>query len=234
MICDNCQAEIPDDSIYCPQCGDRMDRRTSHEDYPPGRTAADDQAPAKTKTPAEGGADRLRGKVNQNRTDDEVEEELWEGGYSPKAMIGHWMGAALVSALLLVGMIAFPMLRQEGVAWTVFFVLLLLLWGGLGILLLTRRLGVYYQLTSQRFIHKTGVLSRTSDRIEVIDIDDVTYTQGLIERMMNVGTIKIISSDRSDPELIMPGIDDVQSVADQIDTVRRAERRRRGVHIESI
>jgi hypothetical protein len=73
-----------------------------------------------------------------------------------------------------------------------------------------------------------------TDRIEVIDIDDVTYEQGLVQRMLGVGTIRIASSDRTHPELVLSGIDGVQQVADTIDDIRRKERRKRGLHIESI
>ena len=68
----------------------------------------------------------------------------------------------------------------------------------------------------------------------MIDIDDVTYYQGLVERMLNVGSIKLESSDRTHPELWLRGIDNVGEVADLFDDLRRKERRRRGVHIESI
>lgn len=239
MICDNCQTEVPSDAVYCPKCGDRLDRRADPEEFAPAAISQDALASPEAEQPSSenfSGKQRFQEKVTQNRDgdDDAVEEDLWEGGYSPKAMLGHWLGAALISVLLLIGMIAFPVLLTSPIAWGVFVVVLVLLWGGVGALLLVRRLNVYYKLTSQRFIHKTGVLARTSDRIEVIDIDDVTFTQGLIERFVNVGTIKIDSSDRSHPVLLMPGIDDVQKVADTIDAVRRAERRRRGVHIEAI
>ena len=95
-------------------------------------------------------------------------------------------------------------------------------------------MSVHYQLTTQRFIHKSGILKRVTDRIEVIDIDDVTYEQGIVQRMLGVGKIRITSSDRSHPELVLSGINDVATIADLIDDTRRAERRRRGVHIETI
>ena len=88
-----------------------------------------------------------------------------------------------------------------------------------------------YRLTTQRFIHEHGVLTRDIDRIEVIDIDDVSYRQTLIDRMVGVGTIRIESGDRSHPELVLRGIDDVQRVSDMIDAARREERVRRGIHI---
>ena len=83
-------------------------------------------------------------------------------------------------------------------------------------------------------MRRSTAWSRTSDRVEVIDIDDVTVHQGFIERMLGVGTIRIASSDRTDPELVLPGVDQVRAVADVIDNTRRAERQRRGLHIESI
>ena len=52
--------------------------------------------------------------------------------------------------------------------------------------------------------------------------------------MFGVGTIRIASSDKTNPDLALPGIDDARRVADLIDGARRAERNRRGLHIESI
>ena len=53
------------------------------------------------------------------------------------------------------------------------------------------------------------MFTRTTDRIEVIDIDDVTFRQGMVERALGVGTIVIESSDRTHPRLVLAGIDNV-------------------------
>jgi uncharacterized membrane protein YdbT with pleckstrin-like domain len=98
---------------------------------------------------------------------------------------------------------------------------------------LYRRLSVFYELTSQRFIHSTGMLVRTTDRIDVIDIDDVAYTQGIIQRMLGVGTVRLESKDSSHPSLVLHGIDQVDRVAGMIDDVRRKERRKRSLHIDA-
>ena len=121
-----------------------------------------------------------------------------------------------------------------GENWKIVLLVLAVLWVGLVLMYFYRKLNVRYQLTTQRFIHRSGILTRVSNRIEVIDIDDVTYHQGLIERMFNVGSVQLVSSDRTHPELWLRGIDNVKEVADQIDDLRRKERRRRGLHIESI
>jgi uncharacterized membrane protein YdbT with pleckstrin-like domain len=100
--------------------------------------------------------------------------------------------------------------------------------------LAANRLGVSYKLTNQMFYHREGLLTRTTNRIELIEVHDVTYQQGLIERLVNVGKIVITSNDRTHPNLKLPGIEEVESVAKKIDDARRAEQVRRGRRIESI
>jgi membrane protein YdbS with pleckstrin-like domain len=159
------------------------------------------------------------------------EEMLWQGGYSGKDMIGTWILALLIS--IATGVLSF-MFLETSTAFIVLLVVLAVVWGGSGLMLLYRRLDKHYELSSQRFVHKEGILKRVTNRIEVIDIDDVTFSQGLIQRMLGVGTITIVSSDRSHPKLSLFGIDEVKRVAGLIDDVRRRERRKRGLHIEAI
>jgi len=161
--------------------------------------------------------------------DHEPEETLWTGRYSPKAMVGWWLTTCVISVGLIVA--AFLV---SGVAWYVWLGILVIVWALVASNYFRMRLGFHYELTSQRFIHKTGLLTRRSDRIEVIDIDDVSYQQGPVQRLFGVGTINITSSDRSDPELCLLGIDKVSEISGLIDDVRRTERRRRSLHIESI
>ena len=187
--------------------------------------------------PVQGGGpvsprDRFNQEVAAKRDsldDHEPEESLWSGGYNPKAMVGSWILTLLVS----VGVIA-AAIAVEGLTIGIALVVVGVLWLLVAVNYARMRLGFHYELTSQRFIHKTGLLTRRTDRIEVIDIDDVSYEQGPIQRMFGVGTINIISSDRSDPEVHLLGINKVSEVSGLIDDVRRAERRRRSLHIESI
>jgi hypothetical protein len=57
--------------------------------------------------------------------------------------------------------------------------------------------------------------------------------QGVTDRWFDVGTIVVVSTDRTSPELRMRGIEHVKAVADLIDGTRRAERQRRGLHLEA-
>lgn len=156
------------------------------------------------------------------------ERSLWKGGYSPKAMYGTWAISALVTivALVLVGMFA----AEQRNVWLIVAAAILIWWCIAIGSYIYRRLGVHYELTTQRFVHQVGVFTRQTDRIEVIDIDDVSYKQGVIQRMLGVGTIELTGSDRSHPNLVMYGIDRVPEIASLIDDVRREERRRRSLH----
>lgn len=180
----------------------------------------------------ESAADRFRNEVASKQAgldDFEAEEKLWSGGYSPKAMIGTWILMGVISIVLLVLPFVvpqFPFLVALG--------LIVVMWIAGGIRYASRRLGVHYEMTSQRFIHQIGILTRKTDRIEVIDIDDVSFSQGPIERVFGVGSIQLTSSDRTHPILAMKGIDEVRDVAGLIDDVRRKERRSRSLHIEAI
>ena len=213
MICPACQATMPDDALFCNKCGQRL------QDSGPAATA-----------PVASPADKLRQRAP---TPDEPETKLWSGGFSPKAMIGYWLLAAV---LTIAGVIAgvFLAIPTGGAIWLLVALLAVALWGGLALYYLYLRYGLSYELTSQRLVHKVGILSQTTNRIEVIDIDDVSTYQTLIERIMGVGTIKILSSDTSDPMLIIRGIDDAKRIATMIDNVRRDERRRRGMYIETV
>ncbi|NLX98142.1 MAG: PH domain-containing protein, partial [Rhodopirellula sp.] len=118
--------------------------------------------------------------------------------------------------------------------WLILLLLMLLPWLYHAALLCYRRMSVRYLLTTQKFVHERGILRRKTDRIESIDMDDISFEQGPLERLVGVGTIRITSSDRSHPELLLPGIENARRVSEQFDDARRAERRRRGLHIEHI
>lgn len=182
--------------------------------------------------------DRFQQAFNRSGRTDDPEEEIWHGGYSAKDMVGMWIIAGFISvAVLGVALwanFAFSPPWMNGLFWIGIVAALALLWIGLTMRLLLLRISVDYRLTTQRLIHKQGIFKRVSDRVETIDMDDIAYAQGLLQRMMGVGDITILSSDQSHPKLVMRGIDDVAEVAHKLDVARRKERVRRGVHVEQV
>lgn len=159
----------------------------------------------------------------------DAEETLWQGGYSAQAMGGVWLAALLAT----VALVTVSLLYETLPPW-IAVAIAAAIWVIAGIVYAVRRLGIQYELTTQRFIHQHGVLGRRTERIEVIDIEDVSFHQGPVQRLLGIGTIELTSTDRSHPQLIMPGIAQVKTIAGLIDDVRRRERQRRSLHIRSM
>jgi len=166
--------------------------------------------------------------MKPNPVADEPETILWTGSYSGKAMIGQWIAVAVVTVALGVAAVLFP------VAAFFLAIAIVILWGITIAQWAVRKLSFYYELSNQRLKHRAGILKRTNDRIELIDIDDVLFKQGIVQAMLGVGNITISSSDVSNPSLTLVGIDDVKKIADLVDNARRAERRKRSLFIESV
>ncbi|MAR13125.1 MAG: hypothetical protein CL681_24550, partial [Blastopirellula sp.] len=79
MKCPKCEAEVVSDALFCQHCGASLQ-------------------PDKAATPAE----KLKGAAPTPHDQDyDPEEELWQGGYSAKAMYGIWLAAGLASFGLL-------------------------------------------------------------------------------------------------------------------------------------
>jgi membrane protein YdbS with pleckstrin-like domain len=216
MNCRHCGAEIPPGATFCPGCGERL----------PGSAAvaaADSAAPSK--------AEQLQQKATQVRHAGDVpEQELWRGAYSYRAMLGAAIGAGIATLIGLILLIWVG--RFEAVHWIILGAIAVI-WLYLALSAMRRRVGIRYRLTNQRFFIETGIFRRVTDRIEVIDINDMEFEQDFFERMFGVGSIKVCATDHSVPKVTLDGIEHVEEVFNLIDQARRAERNRRGLYIEA-
>jgi membrane protein YdbS with pleckstrin-like domain len=211
MKCKQCGVEIAPGAAFCQACGASVSTAA----------AAPPATPASRLTPSAG----------RSADPEDPEQLLWEGRFSKLAMLGSWAGAGIFTIGVLV---AAALLEFSDGAWFWTGVAIAVVWIVLVLWLLYQQMSIKYSMTNQRLIHEHGLLWRRTDRIEAIDIDDVTVNQGPIARMVGVGNVKILSSDQSTPEFYLVGIDNVRDLATMIDEVRRKERRKRGVHIETV
>jgi len=157
------------------------------------------------------------------------EKTIWECSFSGKAMYGTWILLIPVTALV-VGATIWAGLTYELIGnnpyyvWLTVALVLVLLWGTPLSKLMYKKVSIHYKLTTQRLIHTEGFFFRKTDQIELIDIEDVNFSQSIFQRMFGVGTIIVESSDKSHPVLHMEGIDKVSARNDDIDQQRRRER----------
>lgn len=210
------------DSMRCPGCG----RSVQQEDYCSkcGTKIVAAHDDVKDSHPVESRSARGR----REPVDEVV---LWKGSFSWKGLLREFAVCALATVGLAWLKLNFsdPPIQQYAIPAIVLVWCALLLW------LLYQKLNVSYQLTNQRLIHERGILYRRVNRIETIDIDDIGYEQGLIERAIGVGKIRVSSSDVSHRRgLMLVGINHPREVSELIEKARRDERMRYGLHVEAV
>ncbi len=155
------------------------------------------------------------------------ETHLWTGRTSWRHYVGRITLWLLISVGLgiLTGWIASrnDSLNARGAGWIIVAIvvlsaLILLLPVALHIL------GRKYRLTSQRLFIETGILSKTIDQTELIRVDDVRVHKTLFDRIFNLGTITLLSTDVSNREVIIEGVAGPDAVAEAVRTHMRAQR----------
>src|SRR5438552_649169 len=138
MLCSACGAEVSADAAFCPKCGQQV-------------SGAAVQPPAQAVAAAVSPVDRLRPGIHP--VPHEEEKELWRGRYTPKAMYGRWVLAGIVT----IGLAIVAILMPNPITLIAAAVFIPLAWILPAFHLLWLRLKYEYTLTTQRFLHKTGV-----------------------------------------------------------------------------
>jgi len=153
------------------------------------------------------------------------EETLWTGRFSARAEALHWILWIFWLAILAVLYAKFFVEKSRTLHVCLLGAALLP-----GLLLLVRialeKLTVRYRLTNQRLFRKRGLLTRRADELELIRVDDVAVTQDFVQRLLNVGTVTVLSTDATDPKLTIEGIADPFGLKEKIRTQVRARRSR--------
>lgn len=71
-----------------------------------------------------------------------------------------------------------------------------------------------YSLTENRLFRKSGILTRKEDQVSLYHIRDMEVSISLGQRIFGVGTVKVIGSDASTPELLLENIKKPYEVRD--------------------
>ena len=104
---------------------------------------------------------------------------------------------------------------------------------GIGLILLARAwylvASTRYRLTSQRLFAQTGLIAKNLEEVELFRVKDVTLSQGVLDRLLGVGTVTVLSTDDTAPELDLAGIRDPLAAKEALRTAFRAARQREGL-----
>lgn len=158
--------------------------------------------------------------------------ELWRGRYSGWAMFPTWVILVLITGgAIFLGVVVSQRMEHPLTVWAVLMGIVVLLWLYHLALYLYRRYTVSYRLTTYRFFNEKGLLFRSVNSMEVIDINDISLEQNLLERIVGVGRVVLRTKDPSDPFFVIRGLQKPEIAFAKIDGARRDERIRRGINI---
>ncbi len=106
-------------------------------------------------------------------------------------------------------------------------------WMGLGVLIsLWKYLTVKtwkFRITNERIIDEKGVLSKVTNELELFRVKDITFHQPFWLRLVGLSNIHLITSDRSNPLFIIPGVRNGKGLREELRTLIEKRRTEKGV-----
>ncbi|MDB5298036.1 MAG: uncharacterized protein JWO31_4019 [Phycisphaerales bacterium] len=176
--------------------------------------------------------DPLTGDPQPHKAADDTEQVYYEGSPMLRGEMAKGWIWVLLGLLIIAGPIVYWAManRANGnpFPWWVFLVAAVI---GLVVIfipwILTKT--VSYKITNYRIDIERGLVSRTIDTLELWHVDDIRLSQGILERILGVGTLTVFSHDKSTPQLPMRGLPNPKSLYEAIKQRVIAVKRQRGV-----
>lgn len=235
MTCPKCHIVIDADSRFCKHCGAVLNAPGG-----PAATTPGPSVPAGPKVVPGGGAaatDPFTAaatavKAGDAHRDPAMEKEVWQGRPAWRAYYGTWALWLIASIVALVP--GYKYLAPESVWRTVLWLVI----AGAAVAIFVREalviLGIHYRLTTQRLFINKGILTRTTDQLELVRVEDVRLRQGIIDRIVGTGDVEIVSSDQTDNKLMLMSIASPDDVAEHVRRNVRGARGKGSLFVENV
>ncbi|MGE3267501.1 MAG: PH domain-containing protein [Chloroflexota bacterium] len=85
---------------------------------------------------------------------------------------------------------------------------------------------IRWVLTTQRLRVIRGILSRSTDEVELTRVRDVAVDQSLAQRALGIGTITVVGTDVSSPTVVLHDVAEPEQVKELIRQAVQEQRRR--------
>jgi hypothetical protein len=193
ITCPDCGRDVSPLATACPHCG-----RPSPAGFAPSAAPAAG-APALT------------------------EETLWRGSPSWRVLIAK-------IALMIVTVIVIPFVASfisgrtadldlntkiMKIGW--WLTALVLLYQVVTFLFALMRLqSTLYTVTNQRIMFEQGILSKSLSEIDLRSLDDTQFFQSFTDRILGIGNVTLVSSDKALPVTVMRGVHDPRNLREII------------------
>jgi hypothetical protein len=152
-----------------------------------------------------------------------VEEKLWQGTPSWRLLAGKIAG--LVAAVVIIPLIAHFVsvtstdpVKAADLARAGWWLTALVATVQIVFILaaLARIRSTLYTITNQRVMIESGMLTRRVGEIDLRYIDDTQFVQRFSDRLLGIGDVTMVSSDKSLPVYVLRGILDPRSLREMI------------------
>jgi uncharacterized membrane protein YdbT with pleckstrin-like domain len=192
VTCPDCGREVSTMAAACPQCG----RPSSPTSY---------AAPAAATAPAM------------------AEETLWRGSPSARVLVGKLV-LIILAAILIPLAASFVASHTNDLdmaaritkfGWWI--TAAVVLWQIVTFLIMMVRLqSTVYTITNQRVLIERGMLSKSLNEIDLRYIDDTQFFQSFAGRLLGIGNVTLISSDKAFPTTVLHGIAKPRDIREMI------------------
>jgi hypothetical protein len=161
---------------------------------------------------------------------DDTEEVYFSGSPLLRAEIGRlsiwWMGGFVLLALPFV----WKALHRDHVFPHIGVTLGCLVLGLLAFVLpVMLQKTLRYRISNYRIDFERGLLSKTIDTLELWHVEDIEFHQSIFDRIVNTGTITIMSHDETTPKLALHGVPNPRPLFETLKQRVIAVKRQRGV-----
>ena len=144
------------------------------------------------------------------------ERALYQGRPSWRALMGFYVGGIGLGAVVIVvlGILADEMATAIVIAAVIV---------GLTFLIgFVRRVGTKYLLTTQRLRISRGIVRKNVQETRLDRVQNVNYSQGVLDRMFGVGTVDFDTAGTDDSEFRFEWINDPETVVRAVDDATHA------------
>jgi membrane protein YdbS with pleckstrin-like domain len=124
------------------------------------------------------------------------EKILFQGSSSPVINLGTF----LLCGIILLASVIFSFIIS---LWLLLLAGIVLIYAAVQWLLIRCRV---YEITTERIRVTNGILTRTTEELELYRVQDTTLVQPLIERLLGLGNIRLTTNDASMPSLEIEAI----------------------------
>jgi uncharacterized membrane protein YdbT with pleckstrin-like domain len=145
------------------------------------------------------------------------EETLWRGTPSWLLAFGKIVALVITTIVLpLIVYLAFDLLATYvTIAWLV--VAAVLIWQLVNVFVAVARIkSTLYTVSNQRVIMESGLTTKKVEDIDLRYIDDTQFRQSFIQRLLGIGDVTIVSSDKASPIYVLHGVRDPRALRELI------------------